>query len=102
MEEVGGQSCCPTCTEPRPDEAPGQEIDDNQPVCADSGKGHRHCSKRQGRSDDNQAMALLRMTACNAAKRKTPMRRGSRNSAPPRPMSPPNAPITAPPPNAAR
>ena len=36
-----------------------------------------------------------------AAKRKAPINIGSRNSAPPRPIRPPNAPIIAPPQNAA-
>jgi len=43
---------------------------------------------------------LLRITACSAANRNAPISSGSRNSAPPRPIKPPNAPITAPPINA--
>jgi hypothetical protein len=46
-------------------------------------------------------MALFRMIASRAAKRDRPRRGGSRNSAPPSPISPPRAPITAPPPDAA-
>ena len=46
-------------------------------------------------------MALLRMTASNATNLKTPISSGSRNSAPPSPISPPSAPMIAPPPKAA-
>lgn len=42
-------------------------------------------------------MALLRMTASRAAKLNNPIRRGNRNSAPPRPINPPSAPIIPPP-----
>lgn len=41
-------------------------------------------------------VALLMMMAGRAEKPKTPMRRGSRNSAPPRPISPPNVPTASP------
>ena len=46
-------------------------------------------------------IALLRMTACRAAKQKAPISTGNRNSAPPRPMRPPRAPMIAPLPKAA-
>src|ERR1700722_588891 len=47
-------------------------------------------------------MALLRITACKAGNRNMPISSGSnRNSAPPRPIRPPSAPITAPPAKAA-
>lgn len=58
-------------------------------------------SRKQCESDDDQAMALLRITASDAAKPNGPIRRGRRNSAPPSPISPPRVPMAAPPKNAA-
>ena len=53
---------------------------------------------RNGNADvtTTRLMALLRITACKAANRKTPISSGNRNSAPPRPIRPPRAPIIAP------
>ena len=54
---------------------------------------------RNGKADatTTRLMALLRITACKAANRKTPISSGNRNSAPPSPISPPSAPMIAPP-----
>jgi len=46
-------------------------------------------------------MALFKITASSAANWNTPMSKGRRNSAPPRPISPPSEPIKAAPPKAA-
>ncbi len=48
----------------------------------------------------NVRLSVLRMTASSARKRNGPMSSGRRNSAPPRPISPPSVPIIAPPANA--
>ena len=58
---------------------------------------------RNGKADvtTTRLIALLRMTASRAAKRNAPISNGKRNSAPPSPINPPSAPMTAPPPNAA-
>ena len=54
---------------------------------------------RNGKADATtmRLMALLRITACKAANRKPPISSGNRNSAPPSPISPPSAPMIAPP-----
>lgn len=58
---------------------------------------------RKGRAvaTTTRLIALLSITASSAAKRNAPIRSGRRNSAPPSPIRPPSAPMTAPPPNAA-
>src|SRR5271166_6955875 len=58
---------------------------------------------RNGSADATtiKLMDLLRMTASSATNRKALISSGNRNSAPPNPINPPSAPITAPPPKAA-
>ena len=54
---------------------------------------------RNGRAEATtiKLMALLRITAWRAGNRNAPISSGKRNSAPPRPIRPPSAPMTAPP-----
>jgi hypothetical protein len=53
---------------------------------------------RNGNADaaTSRLIALFRITASSAANRNTLISKGSRNSAPPRPIKPPRVPITAP------
>lgn len=55
----------------------------------------------KAKATTTRLIALLRITAWSAAKRNAPINSGNRNSAPPRPISPPIAPMIAPPPKAA-
>src|SRR5262249_51132363 len=54
---------------------------------------------RNGRAEatTTRLIALLRITACSAVNRNAPISSGNRNSAPPKPIRPPSAPMIAPP-----
>ena len=58
---------------------------------------------RNGKAEatTTRLIALFRITACSALKRNAPISSGNRNSAPPKPISPPRPPMIAPPANAA-
>src|SRR5271170_7411161 len=64
-------------------------------------KGTADARKGNAEATTTRLIALLRITACSAANRNAPISSGNRNSAPPSPINPPSAPITAPPPKAA-
>src|SRR6516164_3991050 len=57
---------------------------------------------RNGRAEatTTRLIALLRITASSAANRNAPISSGNRNSAPPKPIRPPSAPMIAPLPKA--
>src|SRR5277367_5697878 len=63
--------------------------------------GTADARKGSAEATTTRLIALLRITACSAANRNAPISSGNRNSAPPSPINPPSAPITAPPPKAA-
>jgi hypothetical protein len=56
----------------------------------------REAGRNRADATTTRLMALLRMTASSAAKRNAPIRSGNRNSALPRPTSPPRVPMIAP------
>ena len=67
----------------------------------DGREWHRGGAECEAEATTTRLMALLRITACKAPKRKAPISSGSRNSAPPKSINPPSAPMITPPPNAA-
>ena len=97
VESVRRDPRCPTRAKPGPEQASSQQVGDDRPMCGKCRK--RHSAARNGRADATvtRLIALLRMTACRAPKRNAPIRSGNRNSAPPKPIRPPSAPMTAPP-----
>jgi hypothetical protein len=64
-------------------------------------KGTAAARNGKAEATTTRLIALLRITACSATNRNAPIRSGYRNSAPPKPISPPSAPIIGPPPKAA-
>jgi len=86
---------------PRADQAAGQEVHDDGPLCTNLRKGHGGRAKRQGGCDHDQAGRFVENDASRPTKRNKLISNGRRNSAPPSPMSPPNIPIKAPVPNPA-
>lgn len=86
-----------TCPTALIQQAAGEQVYDDRPIRGDTCEGNRRGAERHGRGNDHEAHRFVEDHCLQRRNRNAPISSGNRNSAPPRPISPPSAPMTAPP-----
>jgi len=96
IEGRGAHLGRPGGTEPGADQRSDKQVDNDGPMTGDVGQRYSQETRRDRDDDDDQAHGLVYDHGLERDEAEQPDRRGSRNSAPPRPTSPPSSPIPAP------